>query len=213
MGKKQVEQLAKLSFNKKLLARIAEIRTKYAIPSKGISDNENMSKWNRMILRPHLRQNGFNFSQEIYQLLRDFKLSEQYFLALLNFTFFNEFPEPSSPLVVEQRYDKKTKQVECRLQIFGDTTIRDIEKVWSEIKKIQAGKNVFYKKLPGYQGHYKPLINLVRDAEIRRLREIEELSLTDTRDKINKLFPQNTVAYQDISHIIERHKRAIGEEN
>lgn len=199
---KENEQLRRLKFNRRFIQAVAKIRIEYAIPS-GLKDEKNTGKWNQSVLTYKLNNNQpLLLSRDVDELRKEFNLKPSLHLPIINYVFFNEFSTPA-PLVVEYRMNKSTKQLECKIEIFGDTRLNDIKDAWSEIEKIQKGKNWLHKPLPGYQERKKSSVNLERDAEIRRLR--------DMGLKLKQIAHKMGVDYSEISNIITRHKRAIGE--
>ena len=212
---KQKQTLQKLLLNRKFLARISEVRIAYAIPNDhGFSNDENVRKWNRRIISCFTKKSkGLTLSNAIDALMRDFGSPASYRISLINFVFFNKLTTPGSPIVVHLKWNEKTKQPECMIQIFGDTTLEDIKDIWGrEIKEIRQGKglNIFRKPLPLYAKKYKYIFNLERDAEIRRLREDEHFSLRDVSAEMSQRGYK--VDYNNIPNIISRFKRNIGEE-
>lgn len=176
---KQEQALRKLLLNKRFIARISEIK-------KAVGDPK--------------------FSLKVDYLLRDFDLPSYYRTGIVNFILFGKIPIHENSLVIHLKRSETTKQVDCMIQIFGDTTIEDIKRIWRDIKKIQRGEgdNIFHKPLPAYQKLYKAVPNLERDAEIRYLREVKRLSLKEISQKMG-------VDYQEIPKIISRHKKIIQE--
>lgn len=211
---KQKQTLQKLLLNRNFLARISEIRIAYAIPKDyGFSNDENIRKWNKRVIACFVKKSkGFTLSKAIDALMRDFDLSASYRISLINIVFFNELTTPGSPLVIHLKWNEKTKQPECMIQIFGDTTLDDIKNIWGlEVKEIRQGRgrNIFHKPLPLYTKKYKHIFNLERDAEIRHLREDEHFSLKDIKAVMKE--KGYDVDYNNIPNIISRFKRKIGE--
>lgn len=80
------------------------------------------------------------------------------------------------------------------LTIHKDTSIKDIQKFWPEIKKISTSR-----KKKGY--------NLIRDLEIYRLKN-NGLKAKEITNKINSnpRFKEQKIQYQEVSKIIKRLK-------
>lgn len=199
------QNLLKLTYNQIFLSRIKEIRLRYGIPQNGISTDENIKKWGGMYL-PHSMRRGKSFllGKEVNTLLKDLKRPSSYRVPVTNFVLLNEFGVAPYHTIPVTKYDKELQQVRCFIEIFGNTTLRDIKAIWQTIKKIQGGENFFRRPLPAFQKRQRQYFNLLRDAEIRRLREEEGLSLREIAKKTG-------VSYQEISKVIKRHKLRIGE--
>jgi hypothetical protein len=197
---KQSHNLEKLILNRRFLKAVSDIRVEHNIPQNGFSNFEKIKSWKRNLSAKN------SLSKDITILLQNFALPDSYNMTLTNFVFFNEFPLAPAPLIFNLEINKETKQLRCMIEIFGDTTIKDFEKYSNEIKRIQRGENTFKMPLPLYKKRYKFIKNLLRDEEVRRLREDEGLKLSDIAHRTG-------VDYQEVPKLIKRLKHNIGENN
>ena len=210
-GKQEII-MQRLCINRSFISRIKDIRTKYVIPPNGIinkgtesrTDIENYRKWFRSLA------NNTELTKDIVGLLKEFNVSSLFYSAIRDFILFNNAPAPLYPIIVESKFNSKSGLAECFIQIFGDTQLRDIIDNWSQIEKIQSGKNA-PDRLPllGYTKQTKKVINTERDEQIRRWREDDKLSLKETYKKA--LESGYKIEITDIPNIIRRHKHIIGE--
>jgi hypothetical protein len=120
--------------NPKLIADIKLIRSKYNIDP--IEVNElNIDDYLRII-------EDFKLIKETKLLLKRYKLNEEFFDYIHEYIVNDHtwnVSKGKGEIYFEQRFnddgDKYTGKPKYFIQIFPDTTIRDIQKAWNEIKK------------------------------------------------------------------------------
>ncbi len=114
---------------------------------------------------------------------------------LINYVFFKKTEYPHRLFSVVWQKNKKNKEPELYIRIFGHTKKEDIKKYWPEIEKHK-------KTLPSYHGKSKERKNFDRDAQIFKLYKEIKAKKTDTHKNRGENIYYNKRIDEEICTII-----------
>lgn len=216
-GKLLIQKLEKLVFQDEFISDVKAERRKLKLPPEGIQNTQKA-------IQAHAR-NSFsavkfdpNYEQEkdrLSELLKKYGLDNRYGVLLRNYIFFNEFFSLEVPEFIEnnERVRFFTKalapadwtgaNLRIFLEIYAETTTKDIQKIWQkEIKPLQ-------KRAIGYkQGRNTTPGNFERDRRIYEL-HVAGKSVEEIKTEIKKDF--ELMMPIEIRKVIRRFKgRNIG---
>ncbi len=144
------------------------------------------------------------FYSEIDEIMKKYSISQHYHKTVMLYLTNNTLvyiPRDNVGFWFERdKEDKKTYRL--FLEVFSNTTIKDIENVWPLIKRYKK-RTMNYK-----EGRNKPKTNFNRDLRIYDLRE-KGLSYSEIAKKINEEFKGKALLYDDIGIILNRIKKRI----
>lgn len=196
--------------------RIWTLRKKYKIPKEGFCSEEESKKWheekekeledvieNNFNSSNGLKKNAtlFKLQEDIKSLIIDFGLSENYDSTIEYFIKFNKISAPENIGVI-MPFNEDLKRRQLFIQIFPDTTIDDVKRVWGRVLK-------FKKYLVGFKKN-------------SRFREITTLSVQERvydlikagkkPRQIADIFAdegKGNIGYEDIGAMINRYKKKV----
>ncbi len=135
------EKFSLIFYNKKFIKEVKSIRKKFGIPKKGLTTKKACEWIQKIDLK--------NYDKDLEDLLLVANASERWKDAIEYFMIFNNkkpyhlFPEP---LISYFQEDKKGF-MHLRLEIFLDTSIKDIKNNWETIENNKKALVSSYKKL------------------------------------------------------------------
>lgn len=183
-----------LQLNEQFINDAKKIRQKYNLPV-GPEDNKVV---NMHISNPRL-------SADVEKLRQKYNLSGFYSSFLSSYLTFGEFSQSADFLLCLFPHFEIDKDQKClTLKIYPETTIKDIQKMWPKIQK-NLHENINYNIIKN-----RNIKNLKRDIEIYKLK-LEGKKQTEITKTINSKYPNSPIAYQEVSKIISRLKKAIAE--
>jgi len=199
------QKLSLLMADQKFKQQIFDLREKWGIPRNGFSNIRNRSKWELSLIES-LQSDNFNkgFDNLLNDLPRHYDKEIYEYLVADNLKYIPSKEQEKVRFFWET--DKLNKGKErLFIEIFSDTTIKDIQLKWSFIKKVQESA-------VGYRaGRQKPKDMLKRDLMIYNL-YLQGKSYKEIR-KIIKGQPACSKLYvSEISKIIARMKKKIREQ-
>jgi hypothetical protein len=175
-----------LATNKEIANDVKKLQDKFGMP------------WNEKMTA----EEYYYLHQETAKLRIKHKLSEAFDFPLLEYMTMGNMEnlkeeEKHNPFFTE---NKLTGEEYLVIQIYPETTIKDIQKAWPEISKKRAELlKINLKKRAKRK-------NLGRDLMAYRLKENGK-KYNDIRKIINSKFSNKITCYQDVSKIIERLKK------
>ena len=127
------------------------------------------------------------FRQDLISLERKFKLESDWENFLRGYVLTNRI-NPSGRPIITTKLNIETGERELYIQIFGNTTLKDIERIWPEVKIIQ--KNLFQAK-----GRFKKMKKLKRNKRILELTQ-QGFSGEEIRKKIKEEFGESLLSHE-----------------
>jgi hypothetical protein len=174
------------------------------LSKKGNTDNwKKIEEDNRKVQRL-IPYNEFGYN--LRKLREKYNLSAYYENYIKQFLFFNDIKlsVPLGNLRMKQGKDENGEPF-LSLQIFAETTIKDIQRQWKIIKLHQ-------KKLRGYRaGRFKKVVKIDRNKRVIELAE-QGKTEKEIKDIIKEEFPKEKLPYEYISKIKGRFKTKIKKE-
>lgn len=119
------------------------------LPKGGLKSEEEFIKWKEKYFHLREKKKQFtNFYQNYFQdilIANGIKPFDKYYNKFLeNYLFFNKTEPEIKPLRVVVKYSNDKKEKELYIQIFPNTTKKDISNIWSLIEKEK--KEIFKKE-------------------------------------------------------------------
>ncbi len=197
-NKAVVKQMIELQFsNKDFLNEIKIFRKKWNIK---VFSEETLKKYVKLIEGPTSK--GGRFHVNIYHVLRNFNLNDEWYPILLNYITKNSFASSSDPECIvfqtETMFFKPINftKIDYYLKVHPTTTKNDLLGAWSKVQKIIKGN----KKL-------KPIENFDRNMYIFDLKSQGKKS-----DEIRKIIGENYSEFiedSEITNIYSKIKKKI----
>lgn len=217
-GKLLIQKLEKLILQSEFISDVKAERRKLKLPPEGIQNSQKA-------IRAHARDSfsavKFDPNYELgkdrlSELLKKYKLDDRYRNLVRNYIFFKEFFSEEVPEFLEnnKRVHYFTESLDSEdwtganlrifMEIYAETTIKDIQKIWQkEIKPLQK-RAVGYKK-----GRNTTPKNFERDRKIYEL-HVAGKSIKEIKAAISEEFGLVMMPHE-IRKIIARFKdRNIG---
>jgi hypothetical protein len=170
---------------------IDSLRNKWNIPIDGLKESETANSWR---LRLSDKEQA-NFDQDIRDIVDKHGLSPSWQRAVTAYVLINQLAGGWLGVVVGHSFDKDNNIVDLHIKLEKDSTLKDVEDVWSMVERFQ-------KKMPGrFDKNYraKKPENKKRDATVMKLRA-EGLDYQQITDETG-------LAYPDIATIIRNNKK------
>lgn len=157
------QKLELLISDQKFKQRLLNLREKWGIPTDGFSSIENRNKWEHSLV--NLTQSN-KFNQEFENLLSNFPrhYANEIYEYLLSDTL-DHIPSVGQEKVrfFWEADNKNQGKERLFIEIFSDTTIKDIQSIWRFVNKVQ-------KSAVGYsEGRQKPKEMFERNLMIYKL--------------------------------------------
>lgn len=198
-GEKLFNNLLIMLADEKFRKEAILIREKFNITENGIDDYFKEKYGNKT------RDIEYECFSEFEKLRTKYKLNEHYGILLMYALIFAKVPDKQLLNSLEPFRLMKEREMSglqyATIKIYPETTIADLQKNWSNIKK-------FRDDVYGYKvKNQKPIKNSRRDLNIRAMKRWG-FKNNDIKKTINQLYPHAlTLGYEDIPKIIEKNKK------
>lgn len=205
----QDQQLRLLAHKNNFQKKVIKVRVANNINKKGFSKFSEHKKWLQKNNPDQIRKNTFS-------ILRSFDLTQNYYMPIYSYVLFNDFNHGlhigkgiekafynANPRVFD-KVDKRNGKMRIFLEIYADTTLQDVQRIWET--KIECDKY----RMHGYKrtrDRKKPSENFDRDEKIYLLAQ-SRISYREIA-KIVKKELKKTLIYDDIAKIVKRFKQKI----
>lgn len=176
-----------------LKEKVLELREYLGIPSEGFQNSDDISAWNRNI---SAEKNNY-YNRIIDEILEDYSLGAHWREALKSYILTNQMVGGWILPRVSSKLDGASGQyTEVSIIIHKDTTLGDIETIWSEVEEIQKDMKGRFNK------RYKPKKpeNRERDNEIMKRYLSDGLS-------VKEISHEFCIGYLEVQKIIKREKK------
>lgn len=212
--RKSRQKLSILVTHPEFKKRIKALRKKWKIPSDGFKTEKQSKKWHKSIIdksdkmlekKVALSKIPINeFNKDLRNIIIFFKLPSHYLSTIEFYIKFNKIATPEN-FVVNLEYKPKFKRKELSIQIFSNTTIKDIKRAWQRVQR-------FKKYLPDYEeGRFREVPTLEIQKKAYLLKKEGK-----TLEQIADLFQEKGLGnfgYVEISVLINRYRKKLQQFN